>query len=39
MSDELAVSLRKQVRKLTSGRQTPVGQASRAVPPFPVAGL
>ncbi|CAN5164022.1 hypothetical protein BH10PSE7_BH10PSE7_10190 [soil metagenome] len=38
-TDELAVALRKKVRKLTDNRQTPVGQASRAVPAFPVAGL
>ena len=39
MTDELAVALRKKVRRLTNNRQTPVGQASRAVPPFPIAAL
>jgi WD40 repeat protein len=37
VTDELAVALRKRVWKLTQNRQTPIGQPSRAVPPFAVA--
>ncbi len=39
ITDELAVALRKKVNTLTDGRQTPIGRASEAVPPFPIAGL
>ena len=37
ITDELAVQLRRRVNALTGGRQTPIGRASDAVPPFPVA--
>lgn len=38
-TDELARKLTERVRRLTKERQTPVGQASRAIQPFPVMGL
>jgi hypothetical protein len=37
ITDQLAVALRRKVSALTNGRQTPIGRASDAVPPFPVA--
>lgn len=37
ITDELAVQLRRRVSDLTNGQQTPIGRASDAVPPFPVA--
>jgi hypothetical protein len=39
ITDELAAKLRQRVWKLAGKKQTPIGQASVAVPPFPVAGL
>lgn len=38
-TDELAVKLKDRVQAITRGRQTPVGQSSRAIQPFPVMGL
>ena len=38
-TDELARKLKERVRALTKNQQTPVGQSSRAITPFPVMGL
>jgi hypothetical protein len=38
-TDELAAKLKERVRAITKDRQTPVGQSSRAIQPFPVMGL
>ena len=38
-TDELTGKLKERVRALTDDKQTPVGQSSRAIAPFPVMGL
>lgn len=38
-TDDLAKKLKERVQALTNNQQTPVGQPSRAISPFPVMGL